>query len=454
MIVVGHTDFTRSLVIAPRRGTPVPSVAQRSRLRLSRRRVALAAAQGAGAAAILAGNASFATLPALAQDGTPASSPEAGGAASGFTAEEQLHFIEIVERGLALSVSPSALVGIWSGDRVWMHAAGTGDLRTAAPATVDDHWRIASNTKTYVATVVLQLVDEGALSLDDTLEGFIAGVANGDIITIRQLLGMTAGIYDYVRAEPIAVDYTIDPNVAFLPEDALAIIRAGEPNFAPGESLAYCNSNYVLLGYIVELVTGSPIEDEIATRLLGPLGMTQTSFPRISAMPEPFAHGYSDRTAGGGTLIDASISNPDVGWAAGAMISTLADMHTWVTAMTDGSLLSAETQAERLKIETISENPVSLGYGLGILELGGLQGHNGGIVGYSSWMMRDPEMGTTIVLVSMRGGEQGGTGDPIFYDLAHEFFPERIPSFDEFVAAAKAAQAAKDSATPEATPAA
>jgi len=418
----------------------VPSAPSPSRL--SRRQVA----EAAGGAALLAGGLALTGSRATAQDATPEASP----GASGFSAEEQLRFIEIAERGLALSGSPSALVGVWAGDRTWTHAAGTGNLRTAAPASVDDHWRIASNTKTFVATVVLQLVDEGALSLDDTLEPLIAGVANGDRITIRQLLGMTAGIYDYVRADPIAVDYPIDPNLAFLPEDALAIIRAGEPDFSPGEGLAYCNSNYVLLGYIVELVTGNPIEDEIRTRLLDPLGLSETSFPRTAAMPEPFVHGYNDRTAGGGELIDASISNPDVGWAAGAMISTLDDLHTWVTALTDGSLLSAETQAERLAFETISEHPVSMGYGLGILHVGGMQGHNGGIVGYSSWMLRDPETDTSIVLVAMRGGEKGGFGDAIFYDLAHEFFPDRIPTYADLTTARSGTSG---SATPAATPA-
>ena len=432
---------------------PTPSPASHPS-RLSRRRLTQATTLAAGGAALIAGPAMTIARTA-AQGATPEASREASREASPdastFTAEEQLRFIEIVERGLAVSGTPAALVGIWAGDRTWRHAAGTGNLRTAVPASVDDHWRIASNTKTFVATVVLQLVDEGALSLDDTLEPLIAGVANGDRITVRQLLGMTAGIYDYVRATPIAVDYAIDPNLAFVPEDALAIIRAGEPDFAPGEGLAYCNSNYVLLGYIVELVTGNPIEDEIQTRLLDPLGLTETSFPRTAEMPEPFVHGYNDRTAGGGELIDASISNPDVGWAAGAMVSTLDDLHVWVTALTDGSLLSAETQAERLAFMPISEEPIAMGYGLGILHVGGMQGHNGGIVGYSSWMLRDPETDTTIVLVGTRGGEKGGYGDAIFYDLAHEFFPDRIPTYEALVAAAMAA--ADASATPVASPA-
>ncbi|MGC4105179.1 MAG: serine hydrolase domain-containing protein [Thermomicrobiales bacterium] len=416
--------------------------------RVTRRHIAQAAALAGGAAIVAGSSSTLARTQAGTPDASRDASPEASDDASTFTAEEQLRFLGIVERGLAIAQSPSALVGVWSGERVWKHAVGTGNLRTGVPASTDDHWRIASNTKTFVATVVLQLVDEGVLSLDDTLEPLIAGVANGDRITIRQLLGMTAGIYDYVRAPAIAEDYPIDPNLAFLPEDALAIIRAGKPDFAPGEGLAYCNSNYVLLGYVVELVTGNPIEDEIQARLLDPLGLTQTSFARTSAMPEPFVHGYNDRTAGGGELIDASISNPDVGWAAGAMISTLDDLHTWVTAMTDGSLLSAAAQAERLQFVTIAEQPVAMGYGLGILRIGPMQGHNGGIVGYSSWMVRDPETDTTIVLVSMRGGEKGGTGDPIFYDLAHEFFPDRILSFDQLAAAHTAAS----SGTPVASP--
>lgn len=400
-----------------------------------------------------AGGASLLALSLTSSTHAEEATPTAIAAGGGFSAEQQLRFIEIVQNGLQTTTSPSTLVGIWSGEQVWTFAAGIGDLRTGVRPAIDDRWRIASNTKTFVATVVLQLVDEGKLALDDTLEPLIAGVPNGDRITIRQLLGMTAGIYDYVRADAVAIDYPIDPNVAFLPEDALAIIRASTPDYEPGTGLAYSNSNYVLLGFIVELVTGNPIEDEIRTRFLEPLGLSQTSFQRTSAMLEPFVHGYSDRTGSGGALIDASISNPDVGWAAGAMVSTLDDLHTWVTALTDGSLLSPAVQEERLAFNTISEKPVEMGYGLGLLTIGGMIGHNGGIVGYSSWMVRDPETDTTIVMVSMRGGEKGGTADPIFYDLAHEFFPERIPTFADLRAAAIAAAEASGSATPVATPA-
>ena len=402
--------------------------------RVSRRRAVKVA--GLGAATLAVAPHLRQGVAAAPQNATPTTTT-----AMSFSAADQVRFLTIVHDGLAATVTPGALVGVWSATHGnWTYGAGIGDLRTAVPVSLDDHVRIASNTKTFVATVVLQLVGEGALSLEDTLETYIADIPNGGEITIRQLLAMDAGIYDYVREPVIAIDYAADPTIAFTPDDALAIIRASTPDFAPGEELRYSNSNYVLLGFIIEQVTGQSVESEIETRILTPLGLRQTSFPRTSAMPEPYAHGYLDKTIDG-ALQDVSISNPDVGWAAGAMVSTLEDMHVWVRALATGALLSPKVQRERLMVRSIPNPTLEYGYGLGILQVNGLLGHNGGIAGYSSWMMHDPETDTSVVVVAMRGGEQGGTADPIFFGLAHVLFPDRFPDL------------AKNAATPAATPA-
>ena len=355
-------------------------------------------------------------IPAPAVDETP------------FPATEQLAMETIVAASLSKTATPGALVGVWyPGRGTWKHAAGVGDLATAAPVTIDDHVRIASITKTFVATLILQLVDEGKLSLEDRLESLIPGIPNGNEITLRQVLGMSAGIYDYVQDPVIAVDYTADPLYPFTPEDALAIIRASTPNFSPGEKAQYSNSNYILLGMIAEHLTGQSIATDISERILQPLGMTDTSFATDADMPEPYMHGYTEKGTGD-DLRDVTRSNPDIPWASGAMISTLADLRIWAKALAEGTLLSPSTQRERLTWGSFETTPLDVAYGLGILKINGLLGHNGGILGYSSWMVHAPEEDATVVVVTNRGGNEGGTSDPIFIQLVSLLFPDRFPS--------------------------
>lgn len=357
-----------------------------------------------------------------AQEATP------GMASAGqFSPERQLALTEIVLAALAATNTPGALVAVWyPGQGSWSMAAGISDLTTASPAHLDDHFRIASITKTFVATVALQLVEEGKLSLDDVLATFITGIPNGEAITIRQLLDMTSGIYNYVFDPVISVDYVRDPLTSFTPQHVVEIVRAhGKADFAPGEKIVYCDTNYIFLGLIIEQVTGNTIAEEITARIVGPLGLTQTSFATTPELPEPYLRGYMAEAAAG-PLRDVSLSNPTIAWAAGAMVSTLNDLRTWVGALVSGALLSPELQAERIAVGIISTTPIQVGYGMGILELGGLLGHNGGILGYGSWMMQEPESGATIIVVCNSSNVAGGpAGDIIFADVAKLFFPER-----------------------------
>jgi D-alanyl-D-alanine carboxypeptidase len=383
--------------------------------RMPRRRL-LGAAGAAFAGAAFGGR-------AAAQEATPVES--AGG---GFPIETQLAMEQVVAAALAATYTPGALVGVWQpGGRAWVRAAGVGDVTTGAPVTLEDHVRIASNTKTFVATVVLQLAEEGALCLDDRLERYLSGVPNGSDITLRQVLGMTAGIHDFVKDPRIAVGYAADPLLPWSTEETLAIVRGSAPDFPPGERVQYSNSNYMLLGLIVEQVTGRTIGDAIAERIFGPLGMTGSSFADTPDMPEPYMHGYQPLEIGV-PLVDVSRSNPDVPWASGAIVSTLADMRTWAEALATGSLLTPETQAERLRLNPVSRPGQSVGYGLGILSYNGLLGHNGGIPGYSSWLVHDPATGTTLAVVTNRSTESGGTADPIFVGIARILFPDRFPA--------------------------
>jgi D-alanyl-D-alanine carboxypeptidase len=361
-----------------------------------------------------------------AQDATPTPGDDP------FPADTERELTAIVDASLAETNTPGALVGVWyPGRGAWTMAAGVSDVETGDPMSLDDHVRIASITKTFVATIVLQLVEEELLSLDDHLADYITGIPNGEEITLRQLLNMTAGIFDYTAAPPVANGYAINPLLPFTPEQAVDAIRKHDrPDFAPGTDVRYSNSNYILLGMIIEEVTGNRLPDEISQRIITPLGLSHTSFPTTPDLPEPFAHGYQASMLGG-PLRDVTRSNPSVPWAAGAMISTLADLKIWAEALATGALLTPKMQAERLAFQRPPSGPQDFGYGLGIFEVDGFIGHNGGIPGYNSWLLQERETGSIIIVVT----NLTGTADPIVFEVIQLLFPDRVPAAATPVAA-------------------
>ena len=229
----------------------------------------------------------------------------------------------IAETGRTATATPGLVVGIWvPGKGKFVRAFGTGDLSTKAPLRLDDHFRIASNTKTFTATAVLQLVDKGSLRLQDHLEKFIPGIPYGNQITIKELLNMSSGIYDFTSDEELVKKFVDDPLLpGWTPQDLIPVIQSHKPAFPPGTAVAYCDSNYVLLGLIVEKVTGRRLGDVIQTEILDKLGMRDTSYPTTPDLPAPFSRGYYPVTDARPREITEI--NPDFPAGAGAMISTL-----------------------------------------------------------------------------------------------------------------------------------
>ena len=159
------------------------------------------------------------------------------------------------------------------------------------PPPADTHFRIASVTKTMTAAVILQLAQEGKLSLDDPVSKYVPDVPNGDHITLAQLLEMRSGLYSFTDAPELATSMDDDPTKVWTPQELLDIAFAQPPNFAPGAEYEYSNTNYVLLGLIVEQLDGQPLATVFEERLFEPLGMTDTLLPAATsnAIPEPYA---------------------------------------------------------------------------------------------------------------------------------------------------------------------
>ncbi|MER6672940.1 serine hydrolase domain-containing protein [Streptomyces sp. NPDC000983] len=282
--------------------------------------------------------------------------------------------------------------------RTWSATTGVGDLRTDTPRSTHDRYRVGSITKTFVATVLLQLEAEGRLSLDDTVDTWLPGLVRGHghdgrAITVRRLLNHTSGIYNYTDDDTfvstyMAADQFFEHRYDTLdPRDLVAVAMTHEPVFAPGASWSYSNTNYVLAGLVVEKVTGHPYGDEIRDRILRPLGMRATSVPgtRVT-VPGPSSRAYSKLApTTTGPTYDVTRISPTLAYAAGEMISDSADLNRFYTALLGGRLLPAE-QLKEMKTTVKVEGVPNAGYGLGLIERElscgtTVWGHGGGIHG-------------------------------------------------------------------------
>ncbi|MCX5192629.1 beta-lactamase family protein [Streptomyces sp. NBC_00249] len=292
---------------------------------------------------------------------------------------------------------PGVTVGLWApGKGSYVKTFGVADKATGAPMGTGLHVRIGSETKTFTVTALLQLVDQKKTGLDDPVGKYVKGVPNGDRITLRQLAGMRSGLFNYSMDGDFIEKFEADPNKPFTPQQLLDYSFRHPVQFEPGAEFDYSNTNLVLLGLVVEKVTGRPLHDVIAKDVLEPAGLHRTLFPTSGAIPAPYAHGYTDQTASG-RIEDASHWDPSWAWAAGAMISDMQDLRSWARTLATGTLLTPATQAERLK--TTPMDIPGDGYGLGIFNIQGWIGHNGSLPGYEVLPVYLPEAQATMVIL-------------------------------------------------------
>jgi D-alanyl-D-alanine carboxypeptidase len=312
-----------------------------------------------------------------------------------------------INQAMTAAKVPGAIVGVWGPDGTYVRSFGVADKATGAPMKTDFYSRIGSETKTFTVTGVLQLADQGKVGLDDPIAKYINGVPQGDKITLRQLARMQSGLFNYSASPAFQQAMFADPRHPFTPQELLNFAFAQPNQFPPGEAFEYCNTNTILLGLVVEKVSGQSLPDYIRDHILTPLNMSDTSFPTTNAFPEPHAQGYTEQTADGKETT-ATNWDPSWGWAAGAMISTLDDLHIWAPALATGKLLTPEMQAQRLQTVGSPGMPPQDGYGLGIFNLGGWIGHNGSLPGYQTVAVYLPQRQTTMVILINTDIEQQG----------------------------------------------
>ncbi|MCI0768153.1 serine hydrolase domain-containing protein [Bacillus sp. TL12] len=280
---------------------------------------------------------------------------------------------------------PGVIVAVKNGDVNWSYASGEANIERNHKVDADSAFRIGSTTKTFVATVALQLAGEKKLSLDDTVEkwipGFVKGKGyDGNKITIRQLLNHTSGIPDFLTPE-FKNKLLENPSANYTPEQLIA--RALELD--PVTGWAYSNTNTVIVGLIIQKVTGETYAEQVKKRIIEPLGLKETFLPGSSMdIPKKNARGYLNT---GDKLVDITVLNPSFANAGGEMISTGEDLTTFFRALLGGKLLTPEMQKEMMT--STADSPLGK-YGLGIhatrLPDGTeVWGHGGGIPGFTNF---------------------------------------------------------------------
>lgn len=317
----------------------------------------------------------------------------AGGTASAAPSKGEAESLKSRAQGLLGDGYPAALAAVTDskGESAGV-AVGKGNVETGQAPPMDGEVRIGSNTKTFVAVVVMQLVQEGKVGLDEPIETYLPGLIKGEgidgsKITVRQLLQHTSGLPEYTDTTPGSGDIFQIKDHYIPPRDLLDTALGKPAAFEPGTQWAYTNTNYVVLGMLVERVSQRPVGEQIDERIVKKLGLSHTYFPAQGEEKIRGTHPQGYHLSAGGKLEDITEMDSAWAWAAGAMVSTPSELNTFFQAVFDGRLLSQSSIEEMKKgVDMGSGGRV---YGLGLvgtpLSCGGTSwGHGGTIPGYQT----------------------------------------------------------------------
>ncbi|TXS22235.1 class A beta-lactamase-related serine hydrolase [Streptomyces sp. ms191] len=358
---------------------------------------------------------------------------------------DHLEIQRVLDRAVADGGVPGMLTEIRDGRDTWFGTAGVADTATGRERRPQDRFRIGSTTKTFTATVILQLAAERELGLDDPVEKWLPGVVRGpgydaEKITVRHLLNHTSGIFDYVndpvmRSRGAGLPFLRSRFDGYRPEQLVEIGLSHPPTFAPGTGWGYSNTPYILAGLIIERVTGRSLSDAFAQRITRPLGLTGTYLPRGD---DPLIHGPHGRhysklmlTEPDAAVHDVTELNSSWGWAAGGIVSTAGDLNRFFGALLGGRLLPHAQQQDMFTMVATKNWIPDTTYGLGVAS-------QRLACGVTVWGMGGAINGSWTYTFGTRGGRRtlavnanGDWNDPIatFTELLQsEFCPSAAPA--------------------------
>ncbi|MFF2516016.1 serine hydrolase domain-containing protein [Streptomyces sp. NPDC058086] len=286
--------------------------------------------------------------------------------------------------------APGAMVRVDDNGTVHQLSEGVADRATGRAITTTDRFRVGSVTKSFSAVVLLQLVDEGRLDLDASVNTYLPGLLPDNRITVREVMSHRSGLYDYTNdmfAQTVPGFESVR-NKVFSYQDLVALSLKHTVTNAPGAAYSYSNTNFVVAGMLIEKLTGHPVATEYQNRIFTPLNLTDTFYVHPdTAIPGTHANGYLTPDEAGGALVDST--EQTVSWAqsAGAIISSTEDLDTFFSALMSGQLMSAAQLAQMQQWTTVNSTQ---GYGLGLrrrdLSCGiSVYGHTGTVQGYYTY---------------------------------------------------------------------
>jgi len=303
-----------------------------------------------------------------------------------------------VKRGLQGLVAakggpPGAIATMYRNGRLTVLRAGRSDVKRRGAPKPSDHMRIASVAKAFNGAVALHLVDEGRLGLDETIGQRLSGMpAAWSAVTVRQMLNHTSGLPDYTQSKGFAEQAKRDPRGYVSPQKIIGWVRSGPLEFAPGSDYEYSNTDNIVVGLIVEAVTGRSYAQNLDQIVFGPAGLTQTSFPTKPALPQPFIHGYAVEVGGPPADVSTFLS-PSGAWASGAIVSTPRDLNAFIRADLGLGFFSRAQQEEQMHFvpggKSSPPGPGQNAAGLALFryttKCGTVYGHTGNFPGYVQW---------------------------------------------------------------------
>jgi len=318
-----------------------------------------------------------------------------------------------VKRGLQRLVAaeggpPGAIATMYRDGHLTVLRAGRSNANRPGAPKPSDHMRIASIAKAFNGAVALHLVDEGRLGLDDTIGQRLSGMpAAWSAVTVRQMLNHTSGLPDYTQSKGFAEQAKKNPRGFVSPQKIIGWVR-GEPlEFAPGSDYEYSNTDNIVVGLIVEAVTGSSYAQNLDQIVFGPAGLTQTSFPTKPALPKPFIHGYVVEVGEPPTDVSTFLS-PSGAWASGAIVSTPRDLNAFIRADLGLGFFSRAEQEEQMRFvpggKSSPPGPGQNAAGLALFryttKCGTVYGHTGNFPGYVQFAAATAD-GTRAVTTSL-----------------------------------------------------
>jgi len=380
----------------------------------------------AGCVALLLSSCSSPTEPTTALSSSATTTTTAPASNSALKTIDPQAFQAVVDATAKQLKVPGAMVVLRTPQGNFNAAFGTTELGAQTSPDAITHFRIASNTKTMTAALIVLLAQDGKLKFTDPVSAYVPDVPNGENITVAELLKMRSGLYGYTADPALAAAMDADPGKAWTTREVLDIAFRHPPQFAPDASYEYSNTNYALLGLVAEKVGGRPLAQQFQERLFGPVGLTHTSLPAADdiSMPAPYSHGYMyggsfyaladdpypadmQAAAQAGTLqpIDYTNQNSSYASAAGGAISTAEDLVTWMKALVSGKVFNADYHQQWLT-SLQAEDPGApdgqkYGYGISYQRFGpkaAMFYHGGELPGFNSFMGYDPDNDVALVI--------------------------------------------------------